>query len=107
MATQNWLEEVRFSADGLVAVVAQAARTGEVLMVAWANREALEQTVRTGQGHYWSRSRQTLWRKGEGSGHTQAVSEIRLDCDGDTVLYRVDQTGPVCHEGTATCFINS
>ena len=104
MATQNWLDQVRFSADGLVTVVAQAARTGEVLMVAWATREALERTVETGRAHYWSRSRQLLWQKGEASGHTQTVVEIRLDCDGDTVLYRVDQNGPACHEGTPTCF---
>ncbi|MEO8029639.1 MAG: bifunctional phosphoribosyl-AMP cyclohydrolase/phosphoribosyl-ATP diphosphatase HisIE [Gemmatimonadota bacterium] len=104
MTPRNWLDEVRFSADGLVPVVAQAARTGEVLMVAWANREALELTARTGQAHYWSRSRKRLWNKGESSGHSQAITEIRLDCDGDTILYRVDQTGPACHEGTATCF---
>jgi phosphoribosyl-ATP pyrophosphohydrolase/phosphoribosyl-AMP cyclohydrolase len=104
VATQNWLDQVRFSAEGLVTVVAQAARTGEVLMVAWATREALERTAQTGQAHYWSRSRKVLWLKGESSGHRQAVSEIRLDCDGDTVLYRVDQTGPACHEGTPTCF---
>jgi len=73
-------------------------------MMAWATREALETTARTGQAWYWSRSRRQLWRKGESSGHTQAVREIRLDCDGDAVLYQVDQTGPACHEGTPTCF---
>lgn len=104
MTTRNWLDEVRFSADGLVPVVAQAAHTGEVLMVAWANREALELSAATGQAHYWSRSRASLWQKGESSGHSQAITEIRLDCDGDTVLYRVDQAGPACHTGTPTCF---
>jgi phosphoribosyl-ATP pyrophosphohydrolase/phosphoribosyl-AMP cyclohydrolase len=73
-------------------------------MLAWANRDALEKTLQTGQAHYWSRSRQALWRKGESSGHEQRVSEIRLDCDGDAVLYRVAQTGPACHTGTESCF---
>jgi phosphoribosyl-ATP pyrophosphohydrolase/phosphoribosyl-AMP cyclohydrolase len=100
----QWLEQVRFGADGLVPVVAQDRRNGNVLMLAWATREALEQTGTTGQAHYWSRSRQQLWRKGETSGHGQSVAEIRLDCDGDTVLYRVDQEGPACHTGQPTCF---
>jgi phosphoribosyl-ATP pyrophosphohydrolase/phosphoribosyl-AMP cyclohydrolase len=73
-------------------------------MVAWANREALDRTAATGQAHYWSRSRQSLWRKGETSGHTQAVREIRVDCDRDTVLFRVRQEGPACHTGERTCF---
>jgi phosphoribosyl-AMP cyclohydrolase / phosphoribosyl-ATP pyrophosphohydrolase len=73
-------------------------------MVAYADREALERTLSTGFAHYYSRSRKTLWRKGETSGHEQRVAEIRLDCDGDTVLFRVEQTGPACHEGTRTCF---
>jgi phosphoribosyl-ATP pyrophosphohydrolase/phosphoribosyl-AMP cyclohydrolase len=100
----NWLEEVRFGTDGLVPVVAQERLSGDVLMLAWANREALEQTLLSGKAHYYSRSRQTLWRKGETSGHDQRVVEIRLDCDGDAVLYRVEQTGPACHTGTRTCF---
>jgi len=100
----NWLEEVRFGTDGLVPVVAQERLSGDVLMLAWANREALEQTLLSGKAHYYSRSRQTLWRKGETSGHEQRVVEIRLDCDGDAVLYRVEQTGPACHTGTRTCF---
>jgi phosphoribosyl-ATP pyrophosphohydrolase/phosphoribosyl-AMP cyclohydrolase len=100
----NWLEEVRFGADGLVPVVAQERLSGDVLMLAWANRDALEQTLLSGQAHYYSRSRRTLWRKGETSGHEQRVVEIRLDCDGDAVLYRVEQTGPACHTGTRTCF---
>jgi phosphoribosyl-ATP pyrophosphohydrolase/phosphoribosyl-AMP cyclohydrolase len=100
----NWLEEVRFGTDGLVPVVAQERLSGDVLMLAWANREALEQTLLSGKAHYYSRSRQLLWRKGETSGHEQRVVEIRLDCDGDAVLYRVEQTGPACHTGTRTCF---
>ncbi len=104
MSDADWLSAVRFGADGLVPVVAQESRSGDVLMVAYANREALERTAASGQAHYYSRSRAALWRKGESSGHTQAVREIRLDCDGDAVLYRVDQTGPACHTGTPTCF---
>jgi phosphoribosyl-ATP pyrophosphohydrolase/phosphoribosyl-AMP cyclohydrolase len=100
----NWMSAVRFGADGLVPVVAQEGRSGDVLMVAYANREALERTAVTGQAHYYSRSRAALWRKGESSGHVQAVREIRVDCDGDAILYRVDQSGPACHTGTATCF---
>jgi phosphoribosyl-ATP pyrophosphohydrolase/phosphoribosyl-AMP cyclohydrolase len=100
----DWLSAVRFGADGLVPVVAQDSRSGDVLMVAYANREALERSAATGQAHYYSRSRAALWRKGESSGHVQAVREIRLDCDGDAVLYRVEQVGPACHTGTPTCF---
>jgi phosphoribosyl-AMP cyclohydrolase / phosphoribosyl-ATP pyrophosphohydrolase len=100
----TWLDQVAFGADGLVPVVAQDARTGNVLMVACANREALALTHATGQAHYFSRSRQGLWRKGETSGHEQRVAEIRLDCDRDVVLYRVTQIGPACHTGTPTCF---
>jgi phosphoribosyl-ATP pyrophosphohydrolase/phosphoribosyl-AMP cyclohydrolase len=85
-------------------VVVQEGRTGDVLMVAWANREALERTAATGLAHYYSRSRGALWRKGDTSGHVQYVAEIRLDCDADTILYRVRQVGPACHTGTRTCF---
>jgi phosphoribosyl-AMP cyclohydrolase / phosphoribosyl-ATP pyrophosphohydrolase len=100
----SWLAGVRFGADGLVPVVAQESRSGDVLMVAYANREALERSAATGQAHYYSRSRGRLWRKGESSGHAQVIREIRIDCDGDAVLYRVEQTGPACHTGTRTCF---
>jgi phosphoribosyl-AMP cyclohydrolase / phosphoribosyl-ATP pyrophosphohydrolase len=100
----NWLDAVRFGADGLVPVVAQESRSGDVLMLAYANREALERTAATGQAHYYSRSRAALWRKGESSGHVQAVRDVRVDCDGDAVLYRVEQTGPACHTGSRTCF---
>jgi phosphoribosyl-ATP pyrophosphohydrolase/phosphoribosyl-AMP cyclohydrolase len=98
------LSSVRFGADGLVPVVTQESRSGDVLMVAYANREALERTLSTGLAHYFSRSRGRLWQKGETSGHVQRVIEVRLDCDGDAVLYRVEQTGPACHTGTRTCF---
>lgn len=90
--------------DGLVCAVAQQRGTGEVLMVAWMNDEALDRTLTSRQGTYYSRSRQRLWVKGETSGHTQRVHEVRLDCDGDTVLLVVDQTGSACHTGTHTCF---
>jgi phosphoribosyl-ATP pyrophosphohydrolase/phosphoribosyl-AMP cyclohydrolase len=103
----QWLEQVKFGPDGLVTVVAQERRSGDVLMVAWANREALTRTIQSGQAHYWSRQRQALWRKGESSGHEQRVTEIRLDCDGDTILYRVDQVGAACHTGQASCFFTA
>jgi phosphoribosyl-ATP pyrophosphohydrolase/phosphoribosyl-AMP cyclohydrolase len=98
------LSAVRFGADGLVPVVTQESRSGDILMVAFANQDALDRTLSTGFAHYFSRSRGTLWQKGETSGHVQRVTEVRLDCDGDTVLYRVEQTGPACHTGTRTCF---
>jgi phosphoribosyl-AMP cyclohydrolase / phosphoribosyl-ATP pyrophosphohydrolase len=104
VSENNWLSAVRFGPDGLVPVVAQERRSGDVLMVAYADREALERTLSTGLAHYFSRTRKTLWRKGETSGHEQRVAEIRLDCDGDTVLYRVEQSGPACHTGARTCF---
>ena len=98
------LSAVRFGADGLVPVVTQESRSGDVLMVAYANREALDRTLSTGLAHYFSRSRAKLWQKGETSEHVQRVVEVRLDCDGAAVLYRVEQTGPACHTGTRTCF---
>ena len=91
-------------ADGLVCAVAQQRGTGEVLMVAWMDDEALHRTLTTRRATYFSRSRGRLWEKGETSGHTQYVHEVRLDCDGDTVLLVVDQTGPACHTGSRTCF---
>lgn len=100
----HWLDEVRFDAAGLVPAVAQDADTGAVLMVAWMNRAALEATVAEGAVVYWSRSRGRLWRKGERSGHAQQLVELRLDCDGDTVLLRVRQAGGIaCHTGRARC----
>ncbi len=101
----TWLDEVKFDAEGLVTVIAQDAASARVLMVAWANREALTETAASGRAVYWSRSRKRLWRKGETSGHAQRVQEIRLDCDGDVVLYAVEQTGGIaCHTGRESCF---
>jgi phosphoribosyl-ATP pyrophosphohydrolase/phosphoribosyl-AMP cyclohydrolase len=100
----SWIEELKFDERGLVPVVAQEATTGEVLMLAYANREALSRTLASGHAHYWSRSRESLWRKGETSGHVQEVLEVRPDCDGDAVLYRVRQTGPACHTLENSCF---
>jgi phosphoribosyl-ATP pyrophosphohydrolase/phosphoribosyl-AMP cyclohydrolase len=100
----SWIEQVKFDARGLVPVVAQDARTGEVLMLAWANAEALRRTVDSGRATYWSRSRDELWVKGETSGNAQEIEDVRIDCDGDAVLYRVRQAGPACHTGERTCF---
>ncbi|BDG15914.1 bifunctional phosphoribosyl-AMP cyclohydrolase/phosphoribosyl-ATP diphosphatase HisIE [Thermus brockianus] len=96
--------EVRFDERGLVPVVVQDARTGEVLTLAYANREALEETLRTRRSTFYSRSRQALWRKGETSGHFQEVVEVLLDCDGDAVVYKVLPKGPACHTGERSCF---
>jgi phosphoribosyl-AMP cyclohydrolase len=97
-------ERLKRNREGLICAVAQQKGTGEVLMVAWMNDEALDLTLTTRRATYFSRSRNQLWVKGETSGHTQQVHEVRLDCDGDTVLLTVDQTGPACHTGTPTCF---
>jgi phosphoribosyl-AMP cyclohydrolase len=93
-----------FGDDGLVPAVAQDTDSGEVLMLAYASREAVERTRETGLAHYYSRSREELWQKGGSSGHTQTVSEIRVDCDGDALLYLVEQTGGACHTGYRSCF---
>ena len=98
------VEAVRFDRDGLVACIAQQHETGEVLMMAWMNRDALAETLATGQVCYWSRSRQALWRKGETSGQVQRLVDLRLDCDGDTLLALVDQHGVACHTGRRSCF---
>ena len=104
---KGWLDSVAWNADGLVPAVAQDAASGEVLMVAWMNREALARTAQSGEATYWSRSRSALWKKGETSGHVQKVVEMRLDCDGDTVLLRVESMGGVaCHTGRRRCFFN-
>jgi phosphoribosyl-AMP cyclohydrolase len=101
----DWLDEIPWNEHGLVAVVSQDAASGRVLTVAWMNRDALEQTVEKQEAVYFSRSRNKLWRKGEESGHVQRVVEIRLDCDADAILLRVDQTGGIaCHTGRASCF---
>jgi phosphoribosyl-ATP pyrophosphohydrolase/phosphoribosyl-AMP cyclohydrolase len=101
------LAAVTFDGDGLVPVIAQEAATGQVRMFAWANREALERTLATQQAHFWSRSRGKLWRKGEESGNTLAVRALRVDCDGDVVLYTVDPQGPSCHTGATSCFFRA
>ena len=100
----QFIDSVQFDANGLVPAIAQDAENGQVLMMAWMNRAALEETLKTGQAVYWSRSRKARWRKGESSGHTQEIVEIRLDCDGDAVLLKVRQTGPACHTGERSCF---
>ncbi len=104
MGVDALLAEVKFDADGLVPAIAQQADTGEILMMAWMNRDALIETVETGRVCYWSRSRQSLWRKGESSGQTQKLVALRIDCDGDTVLALVDQKGVACHTGRRSCF---
>lgn len=105
MANSKWLNEVKWDDSGLVPVIAQDAATGDVLMFAWMNREALERTMQGGEAVYWSRSRRKLWHKGEESGHTQKVLEIRVDCDNDVILLKVEQRGGIaCHTGRRSCF---
>ncbi len=105
--SETWLNKVNWTEDGLVPAIAQDTATGRVLMVAWMDREALKRTVQSGEAVYWSRSRKKLWHKGEESGHTQRVKEIRLDCDGDVVLLQVEQRGGIaCHTGRASCFFS-
>ena len=107
IARGKWLDEVAWDAQGLVPAIAQDAVTGEVLMFAWMNRESLAITAETGQAVYWSRSRGKLWRKGEESGHAQKVLELRVDCDKDVVLMKIDQVGGIaCHTGRRSCFFN-
>lgn len=101
----DWLNAIRWNADGLVPAIAQDAATGDILMMAWMNAESLQLTAQEGQAVYWSRSRGQLWRKGETSGHQQVVSEIRLDCDEDVILLKVEQKGGIaCHTGRRSCF---
>ena len=107
VANPDWLDEVAWDAQGLVPAIAQDAVTGEVLMFAWMNRESLAITAATGQAVYWSRSRGRLWRKGEESGHAQKVLELRVDCDKDVVLMKIEQVGGIaCHTGRRSCFFN-
>jgi phosphoribosyl-AMP cyclohydrolase len=102
---EQWLDQIAWSDEGLVPVIAQEAGTGRILMMAWMNRPALQETIDGGKAVYWSRSRQRLWHKGEESGHEQLVKEIRLDCDGDVVLLIVEQVGGIaCHTGRHSCF---
>lgn len=104
-SSDSWLDSVAWNSDGLAPAIAQDVVSGDILMLAWMNREALKQTAREGQAVYWSRSRGKLWRKGESSGHTQQVREIRLDCDADAIVLKVEQIGGIaCHTGRASCF---
>ena len=105
--SSDLLDQISFGPTGLVAAIAQQHDTGEVLMLAWMNRDAVAETLATGQVCYWSRSRSVLWRKGETSGHTQRLVEARLDCDGDALLLLIDQTGVACHTGARSCFYRS
>ncbi len=101
----SWLDEIKWTVDGLVPAIAQDAETGKLLMMAWMNREALKETADSGHAVYWSRSRAKLWRKGEQSGHQQLVKELRLDCDNDVILMKVEQKGGIaCHTGRESCF---
>ena len=104
LSIDDFIKAVAFDAQGLVAAVAQDASDNRVLMVAWMNADTLRKTLTTGDVTYWSRSRGEVWRKGETSGHTQRLIEAWIDCDGDTLLLKVDQTGPACHTGAPTCF---
>lgn len=100
----DWLDCIKWDNSGLVPVIAQDADNGQILMLAWVNQEALEETVECGNAVYWSRSRKRLWRKGEESGHVQQIVDIRLDCDNDALIYVVRQTGLACHTGRRSCF---
>jgi phosphoribosyl-AMP cyclohydrolase len=105
--SDTWLSKINWSEDGLVPAIAQDAETGRVLMFAWMDREALKRTVALGEAVYWSRSRKKLWHKGEESGHTQRVKEIRVDCDQDVVLLSIEQVGGIaCHTGRESCFFS-
>ena len=106
-AIEQAVTSILFDAEGLVPAIAQQHNSGEVLMMAWMNREAMAETLATGFVHYWSRSRKSLWRKGETSGQAQALKDFRWDCDNDTVLLQVDQTGVACHTGRRNCFFNA
>ncbi|MBL9136800.1 MAG: phosphoribosyl-AMP cyclohydrolase [Verrucomicrobiales bacterium] len=100
-------DQIKFNADGLVPAIIQEQSTGRVLMMAWMNRASLETTLTSGHTHFWSRSRQKYWMKGESSGHVQKVKDVAVDCDGDTLLIQVEQIGTACHEGYKSCFFRS
>src|SRR5712671_2070401 len=103
----SFYDKLKYTEDGLIPAIIQEHSTGRVLMMAWMNRASLETTIATGKTHFWSRSRQKFWMKGETSGHTQAVKDISFDCDGDTLLIQVEQIGAACHEGYRSCFFRS
>jgi len=103
----SFIDQLKFTEDGLIPAIIQDAGTRRVLMMAWMNRDSLKTTVETGKTHFWSRSRKKFWMKGEQSGHTQTVKDIAFDCDGDVLLIQVDQVGVACHEGFKSCFFRS
>jgi phosphoribosyl-AMP cyclohydrolase len=103
----SFYDKLKFDASGLIPAIVQERATGRVLMMAWMNRASLEKTIATGKTHFWSRSRQKFWMKGEESGHTQTVKDLAFDCDGDTLLIQVEQVGAACHEGYRSCFFRS
>jgi phosphoribosyl-AMP cyclohydrolase len=103
----TFYDNLKFNSDGLIPTIIQEAATGRVLMMAWMNRASIEKTIATGKTHFWSRSRQKFWMKGEISGHVQLVKDIAFDCDGDTLLIQVEQTGAACHENYKSCFFRS
>src|SRR3989337_505497 len=103
----TFYDALKFNSDGLIPTIVQDHRNGRVLMMAWMNRASLEKTIATGKTHFWSRSRQKFWMKGESSGHTQTIKSISFDCDGDTLLIQVAQIGAACHEGYQSCFFRS
>ena len=106
-ANPSFFENLKYNADGLIPAIVQHHESGRVLMMAWMNEASLRSTIETGKTHFWSRSRQKFWMKGESSGHTQTVKDIAFDCDGDTLLIQVDQVGAACHEGYQSCFFRS
>lgn len=103
----SFYDQLKFTSDGLIPAIIQEQSTGRVLMMAWMNRASLEKTIETGKTWFWSRSRQKYWMKGESSGHVQVVKDLAFDCDGDTLLIQVEQTGAACHEGYKSCFFRS
>lgn len=103
----SWIDSLKFDSNGLIPAIIQEESTGVVLMVAWMNRQSLEMTIQSGKTHFWSRSRQKFWMKGEESGHVQIVKEISYDCDADVLLIKVEQVGVACHEGYKSCFFRS
>lgn len=107
MTAASVIDAITFDSNGLIPAIAQQYDSGEVLMVAWMNAESIAETLATGQVCYWSRSRQSLWRKGESSGQTQRLVEMRIDCDADTLLLLVEQTGVACHTGRRSCFFQA
>ncbi len=103
----SFIDQLKFDSQGLIPAIIQEQKSGRVLMMAWMNRASLETTLATGKKHFWSRSRQKFWMKGESSGHTQTVKDVAFDCDGDTLLIQVEQIGAACHEGYQSCFFRS